>query len=102
MVWTYKKNGRAHIGKKIIGNENEWKMSQGQTTHMKDRPSQERYREQRMRLEDSRLNARISRLRQLETLMQNSTHKCGNNIREMKINGSRQNKIPNQNFKLLY
>jgi hypothetical protein len=38
----------------IIGNEDGWQKTQGQTTHMMDRPSQERCREERMKLEEGR------------------------------------------------
>jgi hypothetical protein len=38
---------RHRIQKKIIGNEDDWKMTQEQTTYTMDRPSKERCREER-------------------------------------------------------
>jgi hypothetical protein len=40
--------------KKVVGNEHEWKKTQGQTMHTIDRRSKERCGEDGTRLEDSR------------------------------------------------
>jgi hypothetical protein len=46
--------------KRVIGNEDEWKKSQDETTYTMDRPRYERCREERGRLECGRSNASMS------------------------------------------
>jgi hypothetical protein len=62
----------------IIGNEDEWKKTQGWTVHTMDRPSKEGRRElrgQNWKMADE-MQERVDK--QLETHMQKTTHKCIN------------------------